>query len=218
MVCLLLWIAALIFIVAVWPLYGVKDAEDVADPAKILPAMANHPILALFNALDMPVAVCLLLVARGLRARMPRLFSAALARAAVLVSAGCFFTLGALRLGGFAWLASLYARDPAAAASTYTDFYALQSGLDAAAIFALGCWLALTSRLGLRSGQLPAILAYYGLVTAAAALVGSAVRAVQPISLALVLVWFGWLGVVLLHAERSVGNPRSAASRALWRG
>ena len=57
MACAMVFITVFVFVVAVWPLYGVKSAADVADPAKILPAVADHPILTLFNALDVQVAV-----------------------------------------------------------------------------------------------------------------------------------------------------------------
>ena len=122
--CAMLFITVFVFVAAVWPLYGVMNAADVADPAKILPTVADHPILAVFNALDVPVAVLLLLVARGLSAPRSRRLPAALARATALVAAGCFFALGALRLVGYAQLANLYGRDAATATGAYASFYA----------------------------------------------------------------------------------------------
>jgi hypothetical protein len=205
--CAMVLITVFVFIVAIWPLYGVKNAADVADAAKILPAIADHPILALFNALDVPIAVLLLLVARGLSAQSSSSVPAVLVRATALVAVGCFFALGALRLVGYAQLAGLYGRDAAAATGAYASFYAVQDTLDGVAIFALGCWLAATNWLGLKSGQLPVALAGAGLVAGAASLAGSAVHAIQPAAVVLVLIWFGWLGVALLRAERPVGNP-----------
>ena len=143
--CAMVFFTVFVFVAAVWPLYGVKNAADVADPAKILPTVADHPILAVFNALDVPVAVLLLLVARGLSAQSSRRVPAVLARATALVTAGCFFALGALRLVGYAQLAGLYGRDAAAATGAYASFYAVQDTLDGAAICALGCWLVVTN-------------------------------------------------------------------------
>ena len=212
--CAMVLITVFVFIAAIWPLYGVKNAADVADPAKILPAVADHPILTLFNVLDVPVAVLLLLVARGLSAQSSRRVPAVLARATALVAAGCFFALGALRLVGYAQLASLYGRDAAAATGAYASFYAVQDTLDGAAIFALGCWLVVTNWAGLKSDRLPVALTGAGLAAGAASLAGSAVHAVQPAAVVLVLIWFGWLGVALLRAERRVGNPTPVASPA----
>ena len=143
--CAIVFITVFVFVVAVWPLYGVKNAADVADPAKILPAVADHPILTVFNALDIPVAVLLLLVARGLNAQSSRSVPAVLGRATALAAAGCFFALAVLRLVGYAQLASLYGRDAAAATGAYASFYAVQDTLDGAAICALGCWLVVTN-------------------------------------------------------------------------
>lgn len=212
--CAMVFIAVFVFVVAVWPLYGVKSAADVTDPAKILPAVADHPILTLFNVLDMPVAVLLLLVARGLRAHSSRRVPAALARGTALVAAGCFFAVGGLRLVGYAQLASLYGRDAAAATAAYARFYAVQDTLDGAAICALGCWLVVTNWAGLKSDGLPVALTGAGLAAGAASLAGSAVHAVQPAAVVLVLIWFGWLGVALLRAERAEGNPTPVASPA----
>ena len=212
--CAMVFITVFVFIVAVWPLYGVKNAADVADPAKILPAVADHPILTLFNALDMPVAVLLLLVARGLSAHRSRRVPAVVARGTALVAAGGFFAVGALRLVGYAQLAGLYGRDAAAATGAYASFYAVQDTLDGAAIFALGCWLVVTNWVGLKSDRLPVALTAAGLAAGAASLAGSAVHAVQPAAVVLVLIWFGWLGVALLRAERPVGNPALTNTRA----
>ena len=212
--CATVLITTFVFVVAVWPLYGVKNAADVADATKILPAIADHPILTLFNVLDLPIAALLLLVARGLGARLARGGTARLARAAAPVAAVCFFALGALRLVGYAQLASLYGRDPAAATGAYATFYAVQDTLDAVAILALGCWLVLTSWLGLKSDRWPPPLAGAGVVAGAASLAGSAVHAVQPVALVLVLIWCGWLGVVLLRSGRPVEQQASIASPA----
>jgi hypothetical protein len=140
-------------------------------------------------------------------------FQCCLAREDVC-AAGCFFALGALRLVGYAQLASLYGRDAGAASGAYASFYAVQDTLDGAAICALGCWLVVTNWVGLKSDQLPVALASAGLLAGAASLAGSAVHAVQPAAVVLVLIWFGWLGVALLRAERRVGNPTPVASPA----
>jgi hypothetical protein len=146
--CAMVFITAFLFIVVVWPLYGVKNAADVGDPSKILPALAGHPLLMLFNVLDVPIAALLLVVARGLGAPSGGGAPAGLARAAGLVAAGCLLAVGTLRFLGYAQLAALYERDAAAAAGAYARFHAVQDTLDAVAILALGCWLAL-----LRAGR-----------------------------------------------------------------
>jgi Domain of unknown function (DUF4386) len=219
--CALVFITVFVFIVAVWPLYGVKSAADVADPAKILPAVADHPILTLFNALDVPLAVLLLLVARGLSAYSSARSPSALARGTALVAAGCFFAVGALRLVGYAQLASLYGRDAAAATRGYATFYLVQDTLDGAAIFTLGCWLVMTNWVCLKSDRLPVALTRAGLAAGAASLAGSTVHAVQPAAVVLVLIWFGWLGVALLRASEPWdirhGSPRLSGEKSSCR-
>jgi hypothetical protein len=51
-----------------------------------------------------------------------------------------------------------------------------------------------------------------GLAVGAASPAGSPVHAVQPAAVVLVLIWFGWLGVALLRAQRAVGHPTPVAS------
>ena len=209
--CATVLIAGFVFIAAVWPLFGIKNAADVADADKILPAVANYPILMIFNALDVPVSVLLLLVARGLRAQIPPGVRAGLAQAAVLVAGACFFALGVLRLVGYAQLASLYGRDPAGATSAYATMYAVQDTIDGVAIFAVGCWLAVTNWLGLKAHHLPVPLAAVGLLAGTCAVAASAVHAAQPVALVLMLTWFAWLGVELLRAGGSVADAKPVA-------
>src|SRR5438046_2965433 len=65
-----LYLLSFIFILIIWPMYGVRGSDDASNPALVLPALVKAPILEIFAVLDVPIAACLLLVVLALAARM----------------------------------------------------------------------------------------------------------------------------------------------------
>ncbi len=141
-----LYLVAFIFILGIWPRYGVQGPADASNPALVLPAIATAPSLMVFAVLNVPSASCLLLLVLALAARLQS--GSLLHRLALttgLISAACFLVLGMIRFLGWPQLATLYLVDQPAGAAAYTAVQALDSGIDGAALFTLGGWILMTS-------------------------------------------------------------------------
>ena len=92
--------------------------------------------------------------------------------------------------------------------SVYLTLNAIVSMLGLAAVFANGFWYMLTSRAALRSNRLPKGLCYLGLALAIVSL-GSIVPPLTLLALPIGLIWWAWLGIVMLR-----GTARSSVSLA----
>jgi hypothetical protein len=101
-------------------------------------------------------------------------------------------------------LADLQAKDPAQAATVWLALSAVENGLGGAIELPGGLWVLLTSLAALRSASLPKALNYLGLLVGAAGIVTvipqfAAAGSVFGLG---AIVWFLWVGVVLLRSGR----------------
>ncbi len=196
-----LYLLAFIFILMIWPMYGVRGPDDASNPALVLPALVNAPILSVFTLLDIPIAVCLLLVVLALADRLHGV-SPVLTRIALtsgLMSAAFFLVLGMIRFLGWSQLASLYTQEQTGAATAYAALSALDNGIDGAALFTLAWWALLINWAALHTPTLPKALTYVGLLVGIAGIIAGMIPTLRPVALVLVLVWTPWLGLVLLR-------------------
>ena len=211
-----LFITSFIFILVVWPSYGVRGPEDVRDPAVILPAVAQAPILLLWLAINMPIAVVLGFVVLALKERLQGRPTSLVRFAFVvgLAAALFFFVVGVVRFIGYPYLANQYLVDPASAAAAYNSYLVVDNAFDRAAIFSSGLWLVVVSWTVLKVGGLPRLLSYFGIVTGAAGLLGAILPAFAPIALLLYIVWFLWLGIsgVRNRGSVSVSYPSTVST------
>jgi hypothetical protein len=196
-----LYLLAFIFILIIWPMYGVRGPVDATNPVLVLPALLKAPILSVFALLDVPIAVSLLLIVFALVSRVqdtsPVLMRVAMASG--LVSVAFFLALGMIRFLGWPQLASLYVRDPASAETAYAALSAIDSGMDGAALFTLAWWALLASWAAVQTETLPKGLAYLGMLLGVAGIIGGVVPGVRPLALIVVLIWTPWLGIVLVR-------------------
>lgn len=133
-----------------------------------------------------------------------------------LLWTGLVFASGFITLYGWETIGRLAATDPAQAAALRLVVDTITLGLDHSDRF-LGClWVLLTSWAALRSKQLPKPLNYFGLIIGVAGIVSSVAPALNELAYAFglgVIVWWGWLGIVLLQrpaiAENVVTFQRS---------
>lgn len=136
-----------------------------------------------------------------------------------LLWTGLVFASGFITLYGWETIGRLAATDPAQAAALRLVVDTITLGLDHSDRF-LGClWVLLTSWAALRSKQLPKPLNYFGLIIGVAGIVSSVAPALNELAYAFglgVIVWWIWLGIVLLQrpaiAENVVTFQRSCVA------
>lgn len=192
-----LFVTSFIFILFVWPIYGVRGPEDVNNPAVILPAVAQAPILIIWLVINVPIAAALCFVVLALDERL-QASPTSLVRFALVVglaSALLFFIVGTLRFTGYPHFANQYSINPADVASAYNGYLVVDNAFDHAAIFASGWWLVLASWATLKVNGLQRLLSYFGLVTGVAGILGSILPSFAPVALLLYISWFLWFGM-----------------------
>jgi hypothetical protein len=122
---------------------------------------------------------------------------------------GLVFASGFITLYGWETIGNLSSADPAQAAMLRLVVDTITLGLDHSDRF-LGClWVLLTSWVALRTVQLSRPLNYLGLVIGIAGIVSSVAPALNELGYAFglgIIVWWGWLGVVLLQNRRSTSS------------
>lgn len=119
-----------------------------------------------------------------------------------LLWTGLVFASGFITLYGWETIGRLAATDPAQAATLRLVVDTITLGIDHSDRF-LGClWVLLTSWAALRTGQLAKPLNFLGLAIGIAGLVSSVAPALNALGYAFgmgIIVWWLWLGIVLLR-------------------
>ena len=124
---------------------------------------------------------------------------------------GLVFASGFITLYGWETIGRLASTDPSQAATLRLVVYTISTGIDTSDRF-LGClWVLLTSWAALRTRQLARPLNYLGLVIGIAGIVSSIAPALNGLGFAFglgVIVWWIWLGIVMLRS-----NPSTVAQK-----
>lgn len=191
-----LFIISFIFIILIWPMYGVRGPADVSNPDVILPVVAGRPVLLAWLGINIPVAVAVSFVVLALNQRL-HLHPTSLVRLALIAGLACamfLFVVGVLRFIGYPYLANLYVNDPARAASAYARYLVTDNAFDRAAIFAAGLWLVTASWVALKVNGLSRPLSYFSMVTGIAGFIGAILPSFAPVTLLLYILWFLWYG------------------------
>jgi hypothetical protein len=123
--------------------------------------------------------------------------------ATIIIAAGMIFN------SGMATVVDLYGKDPAQATTVWLAVDSVFRGLGGSNEVVGALWTLLVSWAALRSGALPRVLNYLGVAVGVAGLI-SVVPAIATITIFIFalggIVWFIWLGIVMLR-----GNPSAAA-------
>jgi hypothetical protein len=132
-----------------------------------------------------------------------------------LLWTGLVFASGFITLYGWEVIGRLSLTDPAQASLLRLMVDTVTFGIDHSDRF-LGClWVLLTSWAALRTGQLSKPLNFLGLAIGTAGIVSSVAPALNELGYAFgvgVIVWWSWLGIVLLQNSRSTSSqPLSLA-------
>jgi hypothetical protein len=200
---------------------------DAVDPADKVALLVDHHAsmqamyLITYVIFGIVLAVLSLRLYSRLKDGAPLLAQAAtvvgLIWAAVLVASGMIFNAGVAAVVG------LHGTSPEQAVSAWRAIEPVAQGLGGSGGELLGgLWVLLVSVAALRTGRLPKVLNWLGVAIGAAGLV-SVVPALKDLGYAfglLQIVWFVWLGIVMLRTssrpERSVdvsGVPLNGAFR-----
>ena len=126
-----------------------------------------------------------------------------------LLWTGLVFASGFITLYGWEVIGRLASTDPAQAAVLRLAVDTVTIGLDHSDRF-LGClWVLLNSWAALRTGELSRPLNYFGLVIGGAGIVSSVAPGLNELGYAFglgVIVWWIWLGVILLQGSQSTSS------------
>jgi len=135
--------------------------------------------------------------------------SPALAQASAafgLIWGGLVLAAGMVTNIGIGTVADLYDTDPAQAETVWSALDSVQNGLGGGNEIAGGVWVLLVSLAAFRTEALPTALNYLGAISGVAGLITivpplEAVGAVFGLGL---IVWFVWLGIIMLGGTRDV--------------
>lgn len=202
-------IAAATFVVGFALLFTVlaPTASGDLDPAEYVDFLAdNQAIMYAWNLIIYVVfGIFLVVLALALHERL-RESAPATVRAATaygLIWAGLVIASGMVANIGTAVVIDLNGSDPSQAATVWLAIDAVRNGLGGGNEIVGGLWVLLVSWAALRGGGLPKALNYLGLLVGVAGLV----TLVPPLEMVGaifglgIIVWFVWLGVVLLRSR-----------------
>jgi hypothetical protein len=120
--------------------------------------------------------------------------------ATVIIASGMIFN------SGMENVVDLYGKDPAQATTVWLAIDSVFDGLGGSNEVIGGIWILLVSWAALRAGQLPRVLNYLGVAIGVAGII-SAVPALAELFIFIFalgqIVWFVWLGIVMLRGSQS---------------
>jgi len=199
------FVIVLVLIFAVLPNFGIQGPNDFADPAKVLPFVANQPLVAfwLFPG-DILFAVFLILSVVGLHDHLQSQSPAVMrmATAAGLVATTLILANGTIG-ASVLQLARMYSQNQDIAPTAFLTLSLVSSsgvGLVSGGIFAYGWWAALVSWVALQAGTFPKVLNYIGILFGIAGIGAIMIPPLGFLGPVVGIVWCVWLGAILLRA------------------
>ncbi len=194
----------------------VLDYPSMTDPAQRVALLIEKQMVIFSTNLLMYVFFGVFLIVLSL-ALYDRLKSGAaaimqVATAVGIIWAGSLIASGMVSNAGIAPVVALYAQDPAQAALTWQGIESVASGLGNGNGEILGgLWAVLVSLAAMRAGGLPKALNVLGFLVGAVGIISTfpGLTDLTGVFGLSQIVWFVWLGVVLLR------NSRSASSQPL---
>jgi hypothetical protein len=216
-----LYLAAAFLVAMPYFLVFVKYPSVVDPVEKVTLLVGNHDsmrvmYLITYVVFGLVLAVLALALYAHLKDGAPALAQAATAAgliwAVVLVASGMVFNAGAAAVVG------LHGTDPAQAVAAWQAIEPVAQGLGGSGGELLGgLWVLLVSVAALRTGGLPKVLNWLGVAIGAAGVL-SVVPALNGMAYGfgmLEIVWFAWLGMVMLRATARAADPAMESPRPL---
>ena len=194
---------------------------DVVDPVeRVNVLMSNHDSMRIMNLVTYVVfGIVLAVLALSLHARLRR-GAPALSQAATVV--GCIWAVMLVASGltfnaGMAAVVDLHASSPAQAVTAWQTIEPVADGLGSSGGELLGgLWVLLVSVAALRGAALPKALNWCGVAVGAAGVLTNvpALADLATVFGLLQIVWFVWLGIVMLRTASRHSVPVAPAERA----
>ncbi len=197
------------YIVAMVGFLLIVDVAGVADPVQQVTLLAeNQTFLTILHLITYVLwgffmVILSLALYERLKAGSPTI--AKTATAFGLIWAGLVIASGTLYNLGMATVVDLYGTDPAQAGTVWLTIDTMIQGLSGTE-FVGSTWILLVSWAALRGGEFPKAMNYLGIVIGLAGLL-TVVPALEMMALIFGLgqiVWFIWLGIVMLRSRQSV--------------
>lgn len=176
--------------------WGLEQKLDFALQNKLLIQVWMTFIYVTFGLL-----LVVLTVALHERLRKASVGAMQVASAFGLIWAGLVIASGMVAVVGLDLAAALHGKDAAQAALLWAAIGAIQAGLGGGVEIVGGLWVGLISIAALRSGEFPTPLIYTGLAVGAAGVVTvvPGLRDIGAIFGIGQIIWFVWIGIVLLR-------------------
>jgi hypothetical protein len=196
---------------------AVVNVSGVADPVQKVALMADNLAFLYIMYLIVYVVwgIFMVVLALALYERL-KANSPALVQTATIFGIfwGCVIIIsGMIQNVGMQTVVDLYGKDPAQAGTIWLTIESVLGGLAGSNEAIGGIWILLASLAALRTGALSKVLNYLGVVVGVAGII-SIVPALVEIFVAIFafgqIVWFIWLGILLLRS-----NPGKKATNEL---
>ena len=188
----------------------VVDVSGVVDPVQKVALMVDN--LAFLYIMHLIVyvvwAVFLVVLALALYERLKAGSPAIVQTATVfgMIWATVIIASGMIYNSGMENVVDLYGKDPAQAATVWLAIDSVLGGLGGSNEILGGIWILLISWAALRAGVLPRVLNYLGVAIGVAGII-SVVPALAELFIYIFalgqIVWFIWLGIVMLRGSTS---------------
>ena len=205
------------YVVGIVFFIGIVDYSGVVDPLqKVALLVDNQAMLSLINLIiyvlfGIVLVVLSLALHDRLKAGSPAIMQTATAFG--LIWAGVVIASGMIYNIGLGVVAELYSTDPAQAATVWLAIDAVFEGIGGGVEVLGGLWVLLVSWAALRTAELPKVLNYLGLLVGVAGII-TLVPALGEIGGMVFglgqIVWFAWLGIVLLRSGPKVVTDKTA--------
>jgi len=186
----------------------VLNLPSLVEPAqKVAALVANRAGVYILELVTYVLfGIVLVVVAAALKERLGAGAQALMkvATPIAMIWAGLLIASGMIYNVGMDPVIALHGRDPAQAASLWSSIDLVSSGLSGNGEIVGGAWMLLVSLAALKTGGLPRALNVLGLVVAAVGM-ASVVPALKDLAQGFGLgqiLWFLWLGIVLLKARQ----------------
>ncbi len=198
------------YIVGMLGFLFVVDVSGVVDPVQKVALMVDNQVflytlhLIVYVVWGVFMVVLALALYDRLKAGSPALAQTAtvfgLFWACVIIVGGMIHNIGMQNV------VDLYAQDPAQAATVWSAIDSVFEGLGGSNEVIGGIWILLLSWAALRAGELPRVLNYLGVAIGVAGII-SVIPALAEIFIYIFalgqIVWFIWLGIVMLRTRTS---------------
>ena len=200
------------YIVGIIGFLLVVDVSGVADPVQQVALMADNQVtLAILHLIVYVIwgiflVVLSLALYDRLKAGAPAIAQTAAALgmiwACLVIASGTIFNVG------MGTVVELYGNDPDQAATVWLAINSVFEGLSGLEIVG-GTWILLVSWAALKAGQFPKVLNYLGAAIGVAGLLTVIPAIAEMVVMIYALgqiIWFVWLGIVLLRGSSSASS------------